>query len=487
LPEHIGPERQLFIDTHLIERMDGVKRSLQQPVKQPRPVLEGDMPWEHGHAIIIGNSLHYDEDDKLFKAWYDVDGGTAYATSRDGLHWEKPVLGIMAHGGSKQNNLVNRGRNLSVVKDHRESDPSRRYKGIYWGSADGGKGFPWGGKGHMLAYSPDGIHWKDSPKNPVMPLSHGLTDGQYVLGWDPRHQKYVAYMRPNTEFFNPMKRTNAWVSTENFVDWSNPISTVVPDDTDAPEDEYYRMCVATYENAYVGFIWVYHNDTKFLDQSRDTIFAFSRNGISWSKPFGAQKFAPLGPKGAWDSKVAIGCKLIPRGDELWLYYSGANIPHNIYDATKVKDLGRGSVKGWAGNVIDGEKRAYAIGLAKLRRDGFVAVAPERGEGALTTKAVTFMGSKLHVNVTGAKGRLEVEVLDRYAKPIPGYTRAECTPISADSTDYVVKWQGRDLVHATDRPEDAGGSNWNAFKYKLRQPVSLRFHLKDASLYSFWVD
>ena len=91
---HIGPERQLFLDDLLIESLDGLEIVMQRPDKLGAPVLEGTEPWERGVASIIGNSLHYDEEDGLFKAWYDTPGGVAYATSQDGSTGRSRVWGF---------------------------------------------------------------------------------------------------------------------------------------------------------------------------------------------------------------------------------------------------------------------------------------------------------------------------------------------------------------------------------------------------------
>ena len=148
--------------------------------------------------------------------------------------------------------------------------------------------------------------------------------------------------------------------------------------------------------------------------------------------------------------------------------------------------GRGSVRDWPGNVIDGERRAYAVGLAKLRRDGFAALRAKAGEGTLTTRPLTFLGTRMHLNVDSSGGVVEVEVVDGGGQPLEGYSRADCLPISTDSTDFRVKWRGdKDLVHATDTAADLGGDTL-AFRSRLRKPVRLRFHLRDASLYSFRV-
>ena len=213
---------------------------MQKPDKPAAPVLEGTEPWERGVASIIGNSLHYDEEEGIFKAWYDTPGGVAYAMSQDGVHWEKPSLGIREYEGSTDNNLISPGRNFSVIKDARDDDPSKRYKAMYWHSLRGSNA-PWGGKGHFVAYSPDGVHWTPEARNPVIDFRNGLTDGQFVLGWDSDHDKYVAYMRPNTYFFDPDRRTSAWIASDDFVNWGPPILAVEPEETDEVEIEYYRM------------------------------------------------------------------------------------------------------------------------------------------------------------------------------------------------------------------------------------------------------
>jgi hypothetical protein len=80
--------------------------------------------------------------------WYT---GGAYATSRDGERWEKPLLGLREYKGSKQNSLMLPateyefkdafGRELlkqqgdgttidNAFYDPLDPDPSRRYKGM---------------------------------------------------------------------------------------------------------------------------------------------------------------------------------------------------------------------------------------------------------------------------------------------------------------------------------------------------------------------
>lgn len=146
------------------------------------PLFVEDEPWEQRFDNLYGNVI-YDEEDRLYKCWYSpfvVDFSArgmsvaerlqkrysprptpgrqgvrrgkyvlptrrlrasnremaiCYATSRDGLVWEKPELGLAVHGGSKENNIVWRGakptgqnwddpHGTGIFKDSDELDPS---------------------------------------------------------------------------------------------------------------------------------------------------------------------------------------------------------------------------------------------------------------------------------------------------------------------------------------------------------------------------
>jgi hypothetical protein len=90
IPIDIG--RQLFVDDFLIEKTS-LKRSFHAAEPYPgNPVFEG-FPYSDG--------IWYDLHDQLFKMWYMGDSlqreyatslYTRYATSKDGIHWERPSL-----------------------------------------------------------------------------------------------------------------------------------------------------------------------------------------------------------------------------------------------------------------------------------------------------------------------------------------------------------------------------------------------------------
>ena len=103
----------------------------------------------------------------------------------------------------------------------------------------------------------------------------------------------------------------------------------------------------------------------------------------------------------------------------------------------------------------------------MRIDGFVSVnAPYKG-GEMITKPLKFDGKNLVINYsTSATGSVKVEVMDEAGKPISGFTLDECPEIYGDEIKKVVEWKsGSDLSKLS------------------RNPIRLRFILKDADLYS----
>ena len=131
-----------------------------------------------------------------------------YATSADGVHWDKPRLDQVDIDGSAANNIIEIGRTncegIAVLYDGRDPDLARRYKGFYWehGGIDTYREWKgktiWGegkGDGMWMSFSADGVHWTDCGNNPVIAMG---SDSTQSLVWDPNIEKYVAYGRMGT-------------------------------------------------------------------------------------------------------------------------------------------------------------------------------------------------------------------------------------------------------------------------------------------------
>ena len=123
---------------------------------------------------------------------------TCYAESKDGVHWEKPKLGLFAHEptGRKDTNIMltktkkwpNVTDNLVVFKDANPNcPPEARYKAL-------GRHFiaRWH-VGNLAFRSSDGLRWKLIQEKPIYEDRGHVFDSQNVVFWDPVRELYVEY------------------------------------------------------------------------------------------------------------------------------------------------------------------------------------------------------------------------------------------------------------------------------------------------------
>ena len=101
---HIASDEQLFLDEdRILEKQDNITGRIHQAHKYVTPVLRPDKPWEEGTALLFGSAI-YDEEEQIFKMWYYAGrAGVAYATSTDGINWDKPELDVYTYEGQKIN------------------------------------------------------------------------------------------------------------------------------------------------------------------------------------------------------------------------------------------------------------------------------------------------------------------------------------------------------------------------------------------------
>ena len=112
---------QLFVDDYAVGEKQGVTRTYHEFSRYVgNPVIVGDRTWEDDNVYLYGSVLPA-ESGGGYRMWYhclDLTNGTArslYATSTDGITWEKPDLGIIPFGSLPTNLFMNRGGNPSVI------------------------------------------------------------------------------------------------------------------------------------------------------------------------------------------------------------------------------------------------------------------------------------------------------------------------------------------------------------------------------------
>lgn len=464
-PVNIGARRELFVDDFLIDSLDNVRLELQHP--QPQEVIfQCDQPWE-GNTCIYFRVI---PEDGKYRMWYQgahwqLDPADpkrthpyhiCYAESDDGIRWIKPNLGLIEVDGSTQNNIVLTGvyDNFTPFRDDNPAcDPAAKYKAL--GQSREG----------LIAWqSADGIHWQRLDDKPV--ITQGAFDSQNVGFWDPEIRKYRAYIR---DFHDGLRDIRLAVS-DDFRTWTVPeLLDVAPP---IAGEQFYTNGIGRYPRAphiFVGFPVRYvernwspsmralpdlaHRELRARAGQRigtaitDGLFMTSRDGFHFHR--WPEAFLRIGPErpGSWvygDCYAAHGlvetdCRLPGAAKEFSFY-----VPEHYWRSTE-------QVRRWT-----------------LRLDGFVAAAAPLDGGELLTRPLQFAGRRLSLNfATSALGSLHVEITDASGAPLPGFALADSDEHFGDSVDRTVTWQAR-----ADTSSLAG------------KPVRLRFHLRDAQLYSF---
>lgn len=477
-PVDIGDRSQLFVDQILVRSVENVWFG---PVPGRRhaanPLVKNDQPWEGWRLELMG-SVIFDTSEKLFKMWYLAapseywdDYSTAYATSKDGIKWEKPLVGTLPSKNGKPHNIVSSSY-LAVIKDAADPDPARRYKAVAFHPKLGG---------YVSFVSEDGLNWNQYSEKTFVPGRDCIT-----FYYDHRAKLYVTQAKIEQPIPNlPHKRRAFYLSVStDFINWSpqklsfasDPRDDAgtfgrveasrrgmdVPDDPLLMRTEFYNMGFHQTESGTLAFPWVFsvsgraRYDRNNQEGPGEVQLASTRDLINWERPF-RTPIIPRGEFGEWDSGFfTTAYETVTVGDEVRLYYAAGN----YYHGTPV--LYRDQVDG----VSTGRGTKYHswIGLAAWQRDRFAAANSGQDGGYLQTVPVVFSGSRCEINaMTSRGGKVSVEIWNA-----AGVRRlARSLPVSGDNLRHRLQWEDD-----TDLASFAG------------KPVTLRFVLKNAELFAF---
>ena len=290
-----------------------------------------------GGTIIV--AVHRDSETGEFRLWYrthrgdfTTPGGRSeraalmYATSKDGIQWTKPELGLFEWKGSRANNIL--GTDIpegNVIVEPDDPDPARRYKAIAANKE----------RGYVLLTSPDGIRWtRHTPAIAPVIRDQGLGYRGKQIGvgdtnwfnYDSRLGCYVWH----TKVFIGGKRARAMLESDDLVHWSRPRVILCADSVDSPDTQLYDMNATFYESIWIAPLRVYHWK-RF--KRVEVQLAHSRDGRHFARSADRQVFLPLGPEEEWDPDYHIFVTpfFIDMGEELWIYYTGSRSKARSYD------------------------------------------------------------------------------------------------------------------------------------------------------------
>ena len=295
-----------------------------------------------------------------------------YATSADGIHWEKPDLKLVEFEGNTNNNIVLRDMNKNsnyhgtgIFKDDNERNPKRRYKAFM--------------QGLYVCFSKDGLHWSKQ-KRLVGTKSDGDTHNNAF--WAPTLNKYVGITRTHGKKGRQVARIESddfeiWTRTELALEGIN--NNLQP----------YSMPVFYYGGVYLGLVTIHNQKSDRVH----TELTWSPDTKEWHR---ISQGIPLIPCSDKKLDYDYGCVYtcanpVIEQDEIKLYYGASDWLHY----------------GW---------RSGSMCLATLRPDGFAGYETEEKAAQIITKALSYAGGAITVNADISNGGfLRVKVLSENGK------------------------------------------------------------------------
>jgi len=448
--QSIGEGRFLLLDDRIIDEVENARLAVGTVEKYPgNPLFVEDMPWEKRFDNFYGNVI-FDEEEGLYKCWYnpfivdyssqgmtleqrqnteyaappDREMAICYATSVDGINWEKPALGLVEYEGSKQNNIVWRGpHGAGVFKDPYDPDPARRYKIIFL------RRYRTTIQGLYASFSEDGIHWE-----PAVPIEGIHIEGVDVKGdthnnafWAPTLGKYVGITRG----WEGDEREVVRVESADFLNWSGG-EVILKGDRDL---QTYSMPVFFYGGVYLGLVSIYDLKTGRVQ----TELAWSPDTEQWKRIDAGTPLIPCSEtKLDYDYGCVYGCaNPVILEDEIRLYYGGSDWLHSSW-------------------------RCGSFNLATLRPDGFagyVQILSDR-PAVITTSLIPCSGETIRINADVEEGgSMKISILDDR-----GNVLSE-------------KWISETMINGElglDEEIEADS-------------IRLKFEFNNAKVYSFWFD
>ena len=227
------------------------------------------------------------------------------------------------------------------------------------------------------------------------------------------------------------------------------------DAKDGPGVQVYGMGTTLYEGIYIGLPWMFHQGTT---EKIDVELAVSRDCINWKRAADRQIFISNGKSGEWDAGIIFTASqpLQVVDDTIFIFYSGVqgNHDYNLREYAQPGDANYEEVR---------QRATASIGVATIRRDGFVSMDAGEQQGTLLTCAFPWPADRdLHVNADVSAGRLIVEVVNEM-----GQVLAKTRPMTGDFRDLKLAFDHE----VTDRQ---------------REKIQLRWRLQSGKLYSFWL-
>ena len=502
---------QLFLDDFIVARSTGFDRVVHHP-RSMGVVIPADKPWE---TTAVAPGFFMRREDGTFVAFYsaiwwapDPEGKTqpdraqqyvgasAYATSKDGIHWEKPNLGLIeAPAGidwEKSPPLpspkgVSRENNLGVpfgIRDMGQfgnvTNPARRFVVSY------------NGKGYFASEVPDFL--KNANWTNKLTSCGGTFSprGKALDYWDDLHGEWVGIVQNAVPHWLPTREIARFAS-KDLAQWTSDI-VLTPDPADPHLINYYDepMGLSPFwaEGVVFGLLSWFHSDRTNPDggpvlqktTEYPIIWPWARKGVNemritisrdggqtWERDCSREAWIPHGTEEDSYDRLVISPSLpLKVGDEDWFYmgvFNGdhlsttANAKQNSYYSDRVR-------KGQIALYIQKHNRYVSLRAPNQRaaltkpelRPAAGSLSASNPKPVLITRPLLLSGKSLQLNVEANRGMMRVAIASgdpvetlngttlstaphlAELNMLKGFSFDDCEPIHANSTEHTVQFK-----------------------------------------------
>ena len=435
----------------------------------------------YGSVVRVGDTL------RMWYGGYGKDNGEdglrmCYAESKDGIHWDKPNLGLVEFNGSTQNNLVrfdseynSKMVSILIIYEPEDPDQNRRFKLV-----GGVNPFT-----TIAAFSPDGLNWTESPHNPILKHNTVGCGGLMKFG--------DCYFLNGQGGNVGTKRALATYISYDFDNWSDAVSVGLRRDRppyqeiDGPhagEQVHNGASLWNRGNVVLGIYGMWHGgSTDRYNISMDLGFVTSNDGFHFVEPVPDLKIiecyeivpergegGSYGPIEAPKAEQGQGFENV--GDETLIWYWGWGAGY-ICVARWPRDR-----IGYAEAVPDPKpKLLFPEDTHDMFWGNHIQIPTEKTNPHFISCPIALdkEGARIFINADGLSqdSVVTVEILDDKLRVIPGYSADACVPITEGGLRQPVSWQGNNVL--------------GQYNHPIRVKVLLNGdRLDDANLYTAYV-